>query len=1289
MDTVSRIACLYLDEHLTGAVAVVSRDLDSWLDDQEVRPSNQRSHLGQTVRHIAVALQSVFANDGVDGTEWTILPVRAQTDQEKEAHIVEENSIALPNSPLDFGAFWRCLKAYQITENRLLGHGGLQVKVLDVEPLDLDTVTIEVDQNALEKHFDIQKQFRGGFLDSRTNSFTGKARSRSGGQLKTQRNKKEIQSARRPDDEQIVSAIREALQSVCIVRQEDFLSLPLPTHPITHASFPPAKITSCEPVNQGLIADRTCIILRRTSGTPVWQRERTNSAPAIDMVDGFGGEDGDTSNDQFFSAIEEEEDVKAKALVNHEGKGNSDVSERESESSSDDSTGNVISLNAPPIGIQGTGILSSKTAATPRAGWSMKNGPETPGSVMSNYTTNTARRISSRQSKTFRARNLLERIPNELLHPRPALYEEDEARVFVDMKALLRLGCFSGDWVKIEADPQAHNIAPELWGLDWQQNGGGPPGFRPAKVYAFSDLNSQRLHSHRNEIRKSSRSGSMSSSALNRPAPLAWLPPMLLFNLGEPATIRISPLLHGHRGNANARPTSQSANFERSTEPPLAREVTLLRVSSPLSTERDLQTGLFEALKAYFERKRRIIMPNDLIALPFDINISRFLAAPSNTTDGESEIERILEMTASDQFEDRGIVWFRVGQIAYHDREESLDLSADMWGGAASIEPLKTRMRQVGSEQCRVPSTLDSPWEIFYGVKPHPHARALQQTLARYTASTRKSFILPLRRRLRELMGAATSPSAQYIGMDPIVVCLHSTQRDTGKATLAIDAAADLGLHVFQIDAYDILTETSTGGDVKSEAYLRARMERALACGPEYTAIVLRNVEVLTADRLVTALKEAVRDIRMLITTTTSLEKVSEDVRSLFTHEFEVSAPDEGEREGILKNVIQGRGSEIASDVDLSSIALKTAALVAGNLVDIVDRATTLKQTRLESFIAKRSSVERPTLMRDLLISGGEFGRAVSKADFDFGVEAARKNFSGAIGAPKIPNVSWNDVGGLENVKDAVVETIQLPLERPELFAKGMKKRSGILFYGPPGTGKTLLAKAIATEFSLNFFSVKGPELLNMYIGESEANVRRVFQRARDARPCVVFFDELDSVAPKRGNQGDSGGVMDRIVSQLLAELDGMSDGEEGGGGVFVIGATNRPDLLDQALLRPGRFDKMLYLGISDTHDKQLRILEALTRKFNLQSDLSLHRVAESLPFTYTGADLYALCSDAMLKAITRQTAIVDAKIRALPGGPVSTAYFFDHLAQKEDMTVVVTEADFQAAKDELVGSVS
>lgn len=194
----------------------------------------------------------------------------------------------------------------------------------------------------------------------------------------------------------------------------------------------------------------------------------------------------------------------------------------------------------------------------------------------------------------------------------------------------------------------------------------------------------------------------------------------------------------------------------------------------------------------------------------------------------------------------------------------------------------------------------------------------------------------------------------------------------------------------------------------------------------------------------------------------------------------------------------------------------------------------------------------------------------MTEADFTSALDKARSFYSESIGAPKIPNVTWDDVGGLASVKSEILDTIQLPLDHPELFSDGLKKRSGVLLYGPPGTGKTLLAKAVATSCSLNFFSVKGPELLNMYIGESEANVRRVFQRARDAKPCVIFFDELDSVAPKRGNQGDSGGVMDRIVSQLLAELDGMAEGK-GGADVFVIGATNRPDLLDPALLRPGR----------------------------------------------------------------------------------------------------------------------
>lgn len=322
-------------------------------------------------------------------------------------------------------------------------------------------------------------------------------------------------------------------------------------------------------------------------------------------------------------------------------------------------------------------------------------------------------------------------------------------------------------------------------------------------------------------------------------------------------------------------------------------------------------------------------------------------------------------------------------------------------------------------------------------------------------------------------------------------------------------------------------------------------------------------------------------------------------------------------------------------------------------------------------------------------------GLSLTASDIEAALGDARSSYSDSIGAPKIPNVSWDDVGGLASIKQEILDTVQLPLERPELFAEGLKKRSGILLYGPPGTGKTLLAKAVATSCSLNFFSVKGPELLNMYIGESEANVRRVFQRARDAQPCVIFLDELDSVAPKRGNQGDSGGVMDRIVSQLLAELDGMSSGK--GGDVYVMGATNRPDLLDPALLRPGRFDRMLYLSVATSHDAQLSILQALTRKFRLEPDLDLADIAEQSPFNYTGADFYALCSDAMLRAMTRKAEDVDRRIEELNATPsphqfphpLTPQYYLSSMATPEEIEVRVGQEDFKEALRRLVPSVS
>lgn len=224
--------------------------------------------------------------------------------------------------------------------------------------------------------------------------------------------------------------------------------------------------------------------------------------------------------------------------------------------------------------------------------------------------------------------------------------------------------------------------------------------------------------------------------------------------------------------------------------------------------------------------------------------------------------------------------------------------------------------------------------------------------------------------------------------------------------------------------------------------------------------------------------------------------------------------------------------------------------------------------------------------------------------------------------------------GDTTRFKSILMYAVELPLKYPSLFASGLRRRSGVLLYGPPGTGKTLLAKAVATECAINFLSVKGPELINMYVGESERLVRDVFLRARRARPCVIFFDELDSLAPARGRGSDSGGVMDRVVSQLLAEIDSAQSGS-GTDDIFIIGATNRPDLLDPALLRPGRLDKLLYVGVASAPEN-IAVLKALTRKFSLADDVNLLEIANLCSNRLTGADMYALCSSAWMFAFKR-----------------------------------------------------
>merc|ERR1719490_151920 len=227
------------------------------------------------------------------------------------------------------------------------------------------------------------------------------------------------------------------------------------------------------------------------------------------------------------------------------------------------------------------------------------------------------------------------------------------------------------------------------------------------------------------------------------------------------------------------------------------------------------------------------------------------------------------------------------------------------------------------------------------------------------------------------------------------------------------------------------------------------------------------------------------------------------------------------------------------------------------------------------------------------------------------------------------PNVRW-DIDGLEDTKRSLQELILYPIDHPEKFERfGMQPSRGVLFYGPPGCGKTMLAKAIANECQANFISIKGPELLTMWFGESEANVRDIFDKARSAAPCVLFFDELDSIAKSRGGSGgDAGGAADRVINQILTEMDGMGSKKN----VFIIGATNRPDIIDSAILRPGRLDQLIYIPLPD-QDSRICILKASLRKTPVSKDVDIKYLAE-LTKGFSGADLTEICQRAVKLAI-------------------------------------------------------
>ncbi|XP_013182873.2 peroxisomal ATPase PEX6 [Amyelois transitella] len=485
---------------------------------------------------------------------------------------------------------------------------------------------------------------------------------------------------------------------------------------------------------------------------------------------------------------------------------------------------------------------------------------------------------------------------------------------------------------------------------------------------------------------------------------------------------------------------------------------------------------------------------------------------------------------------------------------------------------------------------------------------------------------------------------------NPIIPILLLTGSDgCGRHLLVKTLAKYNGMNCLQIDCNALQCSTAK----QTESKISSTIQKAKAAAP--VIVVLDNFEVFAVDpennedcRVLEYFLNSITDLYqnytkhpiIFIAITDRLE-LKPNILRIFLEKYHIPRPNVKQRfemlqwfASVMQLNINGEKNEANFDLNsevvlsresndvLRRIAAKTETFLYGDLDTLMHFALR------ESYLKQHNVYNQLPPVPDL--------HKVQEEDFNSALESIRGLQSQNLDAPKIPKVYWEDIGGLDTLKKELLKTIEFPIKYPHLFKNSSLRRSGILLYGPPGCGKTLVAKAVSTELNVSFLSVKGPELLNMYIGQSEENVRKVFESARASSPCIVFLDELDSLAPGRGSAGDSGGASDRVVSQLLAELDGVTarPDAESSSFVFVMGATNRPDLLEQSLLRPGRLDKLIYVGPYSGLREKTSVLKALCRNHKLRPEVNLEAVALALPERCTGADLLQVVSHARAAAV-------------------------------------------------------
>jgi transitional endoplasmic reticulum ATPase len=478
------------------------------------------------------------------------------------------------------------------------------------------------------------------------------------------------------------------------------------------------------------------------------------------------------------------------------------------------------------------------------------------------------------------------------------------------------------------------------------------------------------------------------------------------------------------------------------------------------------------------------------------------------------------------------------------------------------------------------------------------------------------------------------------LGIDPPRGLILHGPPGTGKTLLAKAVASESEANFIHINGPEIMSKFYG----ESEQKLRKIFEDAEENAPsiifidEIDAIAPKREDVqgeverrVVAQLLATMDGLKSRGQVVVIAATNRVNAIDPALRrpGRFDREIEIGVPDKTGRLEVLH--IHSRGMPLTEEgdlrVDLAALANRTHGFVGADLHALCREAA---MKALRRYLPKINLDEEEIpqdVLEQLEVTNDDFLGALREIQ----PTAVREVFI------EIPNVRWSDIGGLQEVKDTLIEVVEWPLKRPETFTRlGISPPKGVLIYGPPGAGKTLLARAVATESEANFISVKGPELLSKWVGESEKAVREIFRKARTAAPAIIFFDEIDAIAPTRGRSAGDSHVTERVISQLLTEMDGLESMKD----VIVLAATNRPELIDRALLRTGRFDRFVYVPAPDKKSRE-KIFEIYTKNMPLDEDVAIKKLVEMTEY-FVGGDVEALCREAGMRALREN---MDAKI--------------------------------------------